>query len=127
MLLDLSHSIEHGMITYDGLPAPSISDFLSREGSRGRYASGTEFHIGRIDMVANTGTYIDTPSHRFANGSDIAAIDLQSVANVPAVVLRAVGQGSIKQIPPNLNGKALLIHTGWSRNWRTDKYWSNEH
>jgi arylformamidase len=128
MLLDLSHTIEHGMITYDGLPAPSISDFLSRDASRARYAHGTEFQIGQIDMVANTGTYLDAPSHRFASGADIAAIDLQAIAGVPAVVLRAVGQRSIQDIDTsNLRGKALLIHTGWSQHWRSAKYWSNAH
>ena len=75
-LVDVSHTVEHGMITYKGLPAPLISDFLSREESRGRYASGTEFHIGKIEMVANTGTYLDSPFHRYARGKDLAALDL---------------------------------------------------
>ncbi len=127
MLIDLSHSIEHGMITYDGLPPPAISEFLTREESRSRYAAGTEFQIGRIDMVANTGTYIDTPAHRFHGGADVGAIRLDTVANVPAVVLRAVGRRSIEKVPSNLEGKALLIHTGWSLYWRNRKYWSNEH
>ena len=126
MFIDLSHTIEHGMITYDGLPAPSISDFLTREASRARYANGTEFHIGRIDMVANTGTYMDAPSHRYASGGDIASIDLEAVADIPAVVHRASGT-SIEIPGLDLRGKALLIHTGWSRHWRTPKYWSNEH
>lgn len=128
MLVDLSHTIEHGMITYDGLPAPSIADFLSRESSRARYAQGTEFHIGKIEMVANTGTYIDAPSHRFPSGADVAAIELEAIANVPAVVLRAAGAQSISDVDTSaLRGKALLIHTGWSRHWRTAKYWSNGH
>ncbi|PYQ60653.1 MAG: cyclase [Acidobacteria bacterium] len=127
MLIDLSHTIEHGMITYQGLPEPVISDFLTREKSRERYAEGTEFQIARIDMVANTGTYIDSPAHRFADGADIAAINLEQVSNLSTVVLRAVGQRSIEKIPAGLNEKALLIHTGWSRHWRNEKYWSNEH
>ena len=122
MFVDLSHTIEHGMITYDGLPAPAISDFLSRKDSSTRYAKGTEFHIGRIDMVANTGTYMDAPSHRYANGGDIASIDLEAIANVPGIVASA---SDILKL--DLRGKALLIHTGWSRHWRTPKYWSNEH
>lgn len=126
-LIDLSHTIEHGMITYDGLPGPAISEFLTREASRTRYAGGTELQIGRIDMVANTGTYLDTPAHRFANGADVAAIDLGSIVNLSTVVLRAVGQRSIEKIPADLKGKALLIHTGWSQFWRSSKYWSNEH
>lgn len=130
MLIDLSHTIEHGMITYDGLPAPSISDFLSREASRSRYGRDTEFHIAKIDMVANTGTYIDAPSHRFASGADIAGLDLEAIADVPAIVYRAAGRTSIdvKEIDAQmLRGKALLIHTGWSQHWRTPTYWSNAH
>ena len=71
-LIDLSHTVEHGMITYKGLPAPIVCDFMSREASRAHYAAGTEFHIGRIDMVANTGTYLDAPFHRYADGIDLA-------------------------------------------------------
>jgi len=130
MLVDLSHTIEHGMITYDGLPAPSISDFLSRDASRSRYGKDTEFHIGKIDMVANTGTYMDAPSHRFASGADVAGIDLGAIADVPAIIHRAAGRRSIdtKDIDAlSLRGKALLIHTGWSQHWRTPKYWSNAH
>lgn len=130
MLVDLSHDIEHGMITYDGLPAPSISDFLSREASHARYAPGTEFQIGRIDMVANTGTYIDAPFHRFASGKDIGAIDLDAIADVPAVILRAKGRRSIAADDVrklDLRGKALLIHTGWSEHWRTPTYWNKQH
>lgn len=126
-LVDLSHTIEQGMITYAGLPAPVISAFLTREASRQRYAAGTEFRISRIDMAGNTGTYIDAPSHRFDGGKDIGEIELESIVNLPAVLLRASGQRSIDRIPPNLGGKALLIHTGWSRHWRTESYWNNQH
>jgi len=130
MLIDLSHTIEHGMITYAGLAPPVISDFLSRQASRARYAMGTEFHIGRIDMVANTGTYLDAPWHRFADGGDVSAIPLDSVADLPAVVLRAgqrraIDGASMRGL--DLRGKALLIHTGWSRHWRTDAYYNNQH
>ena len=127
MLVDLSHTIEHGLITYAGLPAPVVSEFLTRDASRQRYASGTEFRISRIEMVANTGTYIDAPSHRFDRGSDIADIDLEAVAGIPAIVLRATNGRAIDRVPPNLAGKALLIHTGWSRHWRTETYWNNQH
>src|SRR5207245_62696 len=123
MLIDLSHAIEHGLVTYAGLPPPVISDFLSREASRGKYAPGTEFQIGRIDMVANSGTYVDAPAHRFPDGDDVAAIPLDAVASVPAVVLRALGQRSIDARSLSnlqMNGKALLIHTGWSRHWQTE-------
>jgi arylformamidase len=129
MLIDLSHPIEHGMITYAGLPAPVISDFLTRENSRSRYADGTEFHIGRIDMVANTGTYLDTPSHRFENGADISMIPLEAVAGLQAVMLRASGRSvdAAAVADVDLRGKALLIHTGWSRHWRTETYFNNQH
>jgi kynurenine formamidase len=129
MLIDLSHPIENGMVTYAGLPAPVISDFLTRENSRSRYAEGTEFHIGRIDMVANTGTYLDTPSHRFENGADISMIPLDAVAGLQAVMLRASGRSidAAAVADVDLRGKALLIHTGWSRHWRTETYWNNQH
>jgi arylformamidase len=129
MLIDLSHPIEHGMITYAGLPAPVISDFLSREGSRSRYAEGTEFQIGRIDMVANTGTYLDAPSHRLENGADISMIPLEAVAGLQAVLLRASGRSidAAAVADLDLRGKALLIHTGWSRHWRTETYFNNQH
>src|SRR5206468_1290942 len=128
MLVDLSHTVEHGMVTYQGLPAPVISDFLSRQASRLRYAGGTEFHIGRIDMVANTGTYLDAPAHRFAEGADVAAIELDRVADLPAVLVHTAGPLEANAIQNlDLHGKALLIHTGWSRHWRTDTYFNNKH
>src|SRR5262245_3510868 len=88
-LIDLSHEIEHGMVTYRGLPAPAISDWLSRQASSARYAAGTTFQIGRIDLLANTGTYIDAPFHRYATGADVAGYALDAVADLPAVVIRA--------------------------------------
>lgn len=126
-LVDLSHAVEHGMVSYRGLPAPLICDYLSREASKAIYASGTEFHIGRIDMVANTGTYVDAPFHRYANGKDLAALPLESVADLDAVVVRctglaerAIGEALFGNI--DLRGKAVLFHTGWDRHWRTDQY-----
>src|SRR5215470_3678468 len=126
MLLDLSHTIEHGMVTYKGLPAPLICDFLSREASRKVYAPGTEFHIGRIDMVANTGTYLDSPFHRYADGKDLADLPLASLAGLDGVLVRAPsGQRAIPRavfegLP--LAGKAVLVQTGWDCHWRTDAY-----
>lgn len=125
-LIDLSHTVEAGMITYKGLPAPIICDFLTREASRKLYAEGTEFHIGKIEMVANTGTYVDSPFHRFADGIDLAELPLESLVNLPAVVVRVATVG--RAITANhfhgldLTGKAVLVHTGWSRHWRTDQY-----
>ena len=125
-LIDLSHEIEHGMITYKGLPAPIICDFLSREESRKHYTEGTEFSIGKIEMVANTGTYVDSPFHRFADGMDLAELPLESLADLEGIVVRV--QHSARAVSPDvfhglsLTGRAVLIHTGWARHWRTDQY-----
>src|SRR3954468_8633755 len=89
LLIDVSHSVEDGMITYKGLPAPIICDYLSREASRAVYAEGTEFQIGKIEMVANTGTYLDSPFHRYAGGKDLSQLSLSSVAAIEGVVIRA--------------------------------------
>jgi kynurenine formamidase len=128
--IDLSHPISDGLVTYPGLPGPSISDHLSREGSRGRYAEGTEFQIGRIDMIANTGTYLDTPFHRFADGWDLAALDLAKVAGVPGLVLDGPPTG-----PTDLDalggrevaGRAVLVRTGWSVRFGTEAYGDPDH
>lgn len=126
-LVDLSHTIEDGMITYKGLPAPLICDHLSREASRARYAPGTEFQIGRITMVANTGTYVDSPFHRYADGADIADFGLEAIALLDAVVVRVTGRAG-RAIPRSafaaldVRGKAVLVHTGWDAHWRTDEY-----
>ena len=129
MLVDVSHSVEHGMITYKGLPAPVISDFLSREDSHTRYAPGTEFHIGKIDMVANTGTYIDSPFHRYAHGKDLSQLDLEVLANVAGIVVRSSDRAIDEQLLDNVDvsGKAVLFHTGWDAHWRTDTYSNGEH
>jgi kynurenine formamidase len=125
--IDLSHTVEDGMITYKGLPAPVICDFLSREASRALYAPGTEFQIGRIEMVANTGTYLDSPFHRFVDGADLSQLPLTSLADLDAVVVRvppehsrAVDASFFQDL--NLVDKAVLVETGWSRYWRTDQY-----
>jgi len=123
-LIDLSHTVEHGMVTYRGLPAPLVCDFLSREASRALYAPGTEFHIGRIDMVANTGTYVDSPFHRYAGGKDLAQLPLESLAHLEALVVkdrgRAIGREAFDGV--EVYGKAVLVQTGWDRHWRTDAY-----
>jgi arylformamidase len=125
-LVDLSHEVEHGMITYKGLPAPIICDFLSREESRKHYAEGTEFNIGKIEMVANTGTYVDSPFHRFADGIDLSELPLESLAELEGLVVhakddgRAISSAAFQGL--NLKGKAVLVHTNWSRHWRTDQY-----
>jgi len=129
-LIDLSHTVEHGMITYKGLPAPVISDYLSREDSKTRYAPGTEFHIGKIEMVANTGTYLDSPFHRYARGKDLAGLDLNSIANLDAIVVRCMSQTEIdEQVFSSIDvkDKAVLVQTGWDKHWRTDEYSSGNH
>ena len=125
--IDLSHVIEDGLITYKGLPAPIICDFLSREQSRKHYAPGTEFQIGKIEMVANTGTYLDSPFHRYEHGKDLSELELTSLANLEGKVVRAKGdgrsaidKGALDEI--DVLGKAVLIHTGWAAHWRTDQY-----
>src|SRR5688572_18577364 len=125
-LIDLSDEVEHGMITYKRLPAPIICDFLSREDSRKHYAPGTEFNIGKIEMVANTGTYVDSPFHRFADGIDLSELPLESLADLEGIVVHA--QDFSRAISAKvfdgleLKGKAVLINTDWARHWRTDQY-----
>ena len=129
-LIDVSHAIEHGLITYRGLPAPVISDFLSREASRSNYASGTEFHIGRIEMVANTGTYLDSPFHRYPDGPDLAQLPLSSLANLDGITIR-IDDDERKAITASalqdyeLKDKAVLIHTGWAKRWGSESYFEN--
>jgi kynurenine formamidase len=124
--IDLSHTIEDGMITYQGLPAPIVCDYLTREASRPHYSGGTSFHIGKIEMVANTGTYLDSPFHRWEDGPDISELDLSVLAGIDALVFRPGPEQ--RAIGPELfagrglAGKAVLVHTGWDRHWRTDQY-----
>ena len=154
-LIDVSHTIEHGMITYKGLPPPVISDYLSREASRKIYDEGTEFHIGKLEMVANTGTYLDSPFHRYEDGKDLARLDLSSLANLNGIVVRHVrlaereleqasfpGQTASSNNLPlpgerqitkaelaelDVQGKAVLFHTGWDMRWRTEDYSNGKH
>jgi kynurenine formamidase len=126
-LIDVSHTVEHGLVTYRGLPAPVVCDFLSREASRQLYAPGVEFHIGKVEMVANTGTYLDSPFHRYADGTDLAGLPLERLAHLDAVVVRcdtargrAVGADAFDGA--DVRGKAVLVQTGWDRHWRTERY-----
>jgi arylformamidase len=126
-LVDLSHTVSNGLITYEGLPAPVISDFLSREASRELYAPGTEFHIGKLEMVANTGTYVDSPFHRYAGGKDLSELPLESLADLEGVVVRMPESRSRSIDAAAFEGleladKAVLVHTGWSVHWNTDRY-----
>ncbi|HZI86987.1 MAG TPA: cyclase family protein [Pyrinomonadaceae bacterium] len=152
-LIDLSHTIEHGMITYKGLPAPVISDHLTREASRALYAPGTEFHIGKIEMVANTGTYLDSPFHRYKEGKDLSELTLESLAYLEGVVVRRIGAAEHEleraRFPDfklgtdsltegraitaaalehlDVKGKAVLFHTAWDMRWRTEDYSNGRH
>jgi kynurenine formamidase len=126
-IVDLSHPIEAGMITYPGLPGPEIGEFLTREASRARYAPGTEFSIGQINMVANTGTYLDAPYHRFADGADLAGVPLTSTVDLPGIVVRVTGaaERAVDRrvlLPFEVRGRAVLVHTGWDRYWGTEQY-----
>jgi kynurenine formamidase len=125
--VDVSHEVEHGLVTYRGLPAPVICDYLSREDSRRHYAAGTEFQIGKIEMVANTGTYLDSPFHRYEGGRDLSQLALASLADLDGVVIdaagapgRAVGRAAFGDT--EVKGKAVLVRTGWDVHWGTDAY-----
>ncbi len=128
-LMDLSHIIEDGMITYTGIPGPKIQDYMSRADSRQHYAEGTTFQIGKIEMIANTGTYIDAPFHRYKDGKDLSQLDTASVADLDGAVFqadpaaRAISADLFKD--KDLRGKAVLIHTGWDRHWGTGSYFEN--
>jgi arylformamidase len=128
--VDLSHTIESGMITYKGLPAPVVCDYLSRESSRDFYEPGTEFQIGKIEMVSNTGTYLDCPFHRYADGDDLSDLELSRCANLDGVMVEADYRRGIeidRQLfqMRDLRGKAVLVRTNWSEHWRTDTYFEN--
>ena len=126
-LIDVSHEITDGLITYRGLPAPVITDHLTRAASREIYAPGTEFHIGKIEMVANTGTYLDAPFHRHADGIDVAGLPLEAVANLDAVVVSSDSARAIDAdvfAAHDVRGKAVLVHTGWDAHWNTEQYFN---
>ena len=126
-LIDVSHIVEDGLITYPGLPGPIVCDFLSREASRALYSEDTTFQIGKIELVANTGTYVDSPFHRYEHGDDLAALDLACLADVPGVVIdastfptRAIDTNRFQGF--DLQRKAVLVRTGWDRHWATPAY-----
>jgi arylformamidase len=129
-LVDLSHVIEEGMVTFGDLPGPHICDYWTREASAERYDDGSTFQIGRIDMVANTGTYLDSPFHRYAEGNDLARLPLESLADLQGLVVRrqfeqgiAIDADAFEGL--DVTGKAVLVHTGWDRHWRTEPYKHN--
>jgi kynurenine formamidase len=125
-LVELSHVVTDGMVTLPNWPAPRISDWLTREASRANYAPGVEFHVARIDMIANTGTYLDTPAHRWADGPDLAGMPLERLADLPGVVVRLpAGTRAVDRLllaPYDVAGRAVLLHTGWDAHFGTDRY-----
>jgi len=130
LLIDLSHTIENGLVTYKGLPAPIVCDYLSREDARQFYAEGTEFQIGKIEMVTNTGTYLDCPFHRFENGNDLSEVGLACFTDLDAVVLNVPFSETLEITEEHvrnheIRNRAVLIHTGWDRNWNTETYYEN--
>jgi kynurenine formamidase len=131
LLIDLSHTIEHGLVTYKGLPAPIVCDYLSREDSRKFYEAGTEFQIGKIEMVTNTGTYVDCPFHRFEHGKDLSQVELEAFVDLPAVRISVPFQEVMAITADHLRNReirnrAVLIHTGWGdAHWNTEQYYEN--
>jgi kynurenine formamidase/predicted enzyme related to lactoylglutathione lyase len=134
--IDLSHDVYDGMVTYPGLPAPRLSSVLTREQSRGRYADGVEFDIGSIELCANTGTYLDTPFHRYAGGHDLSGLSLERCTDLAAVVIHGprvdggATTGPVElpaELLQHLGGAALLFHTGWDVHWATPDYVRTEH
>ena len=130
LLIDLSHTIEDGLVTYKGLPAPVVCDYLSREASKDIYEEGTEFQIGKIEMVSNTGTYIDCPFHRYEHGKDLSEVSLEAFTDLEGIVIRVPHDKSKAITREHLQNyevrnRAVLIHTGWNKHWNTESYYEN--
>jgi kynurenine formamidase len=128
--VDLSHTVYDGLVTYKGLPAPVICDYLSREASREHYAPGTEFQIARIEMIANTGTYVDCPSHRYADGKDLSEVEVEAFADLDGIAVRADHRTGLAVTAEHFKdrdvaNKAVLVHTGWAEYWGTQTYFAN--
>jgi kynurenine formamidase len=126
-LIELNHFLEDGMMAYPGLPRPKIGAFLDHQASRARYNDQAEFYLGKVEMVCNLGTYLDSPFHRYRDGNDLSQVPLESVARIPGIVLDA-------HVPPDrsitidardseLEGRAVLIRTEWDKRWGTESYW----
>jgi arylformamidase len=130
IFIDLSHTIENGLVTYKGLPPPIICDYLSRESSKKFYEEGTQFQIGKIEMVSNTGTYIDCPFHRFENGKDLSEMGLESFVDLDGIVIRAPYENGLAVTEDYLRNyevrnRAVLVHTGWDKHWNSSAYYEN--
>ena len=123
--VDLSHTIEDGMGVLPGLPSPQIGAHLTHEASRDKY-DDAEFFLGKVDMPANVGTYIDSPFHRFKDREDLSRIPLEHLVGLPGLVLDC-SEASTRELHPelpdrDLDGVALLVRTGWDQKWATDTY-----
>jgi kynurenine formamidase len=129
-LVELSHVISDGMTTLPGWPGPRITDWLTFAASRERYAAGTEFHVARVDLIANTGTYVDTPAHRWAGRDDLTGVPLDRLADLPGVVVRVpAGTRAVDRLmlaPYEVSGRAVLLHTGWDVHFGTERYGAPE-
>jgi arylformamidase len=128
--IDLSHTIEEGVTSYRGLPAPIICDYFSREESKAFYEEGTTFQIGKIEMVSNTGTYLDTPFHRYEHGCDLSQILIEQTADIEAIVVKVPFEENLSIGPEYFHGlalqnKAVLVQTGWDIHWNSDAYFNN--
>ena len=125
--IEVSHPIVAGMKTYPGLPEPSVEVLMDYEQSRAKYTQGTEFFIANLHLCGNTGTYVDSPRHRYSYGADLADLPLEKLAHLPVEVIdrsEAWGRGLSRELlrGRSLEGKAVLFHTGWSRHWGADRY-----
>lgn len=130
-LIELSHVIHAGMVTYPGMPGPEVTAYLTRKASKERYATGTTFEINRISLIGNTGTYVDSPAHRYRNGADLSALPLDRLADLPGLVVRvpdgvtAIDRSHFASL--DVSGCAVLVHTGWDRHFGTDTYGAGGH
>jgi arylformamidase len=126
-LFELNHLLEDGMTAYPGLPRPKIGAYLDHKTSSSRYDGQAEFYLGKVDMVCNVGTYIDSPFHRYPDGADLSQIPIEKVAGIPGIVLDAVNPPgrsiNFDVSHSELRGRAVLIRTGWDNRWGTESYW----
>jgi kynurenine formamidase len=128
-LIELNHFLEDGMMPYPGLPRPKIGAFLDHQASRTRYDDQAEFYLGKVEMVCNLGTYLDSPFHRYRDGNDLSQVPLERVASIPGIVLDASASSdrsiTIHAADSELEGRAVLIRTGWDNRWGTESYWES--
>src|SRR3989442_12272612 len=97
------------METYRPLPTPRVEVLNDYDASR--YDGKAEFFIASLHLCGNTGTYIDSPRHRFRAGTDLAGLPLERLADLPIIVANVSGGGRPIRpgaLPrPGLGGLAL--------------------